>query len=228
MTRTSFIRAALAAGATMVLVAGCGSSNDSATSSSTSAASSSSASSSAKASTSASAKTSSSAGSGTATSGTGSVGATATSTVGAGTTQLDAQSTTWFDTLCTGLAPFKSFATNPPNITTAADVSSLMTNVGGAMTQTGATLASTPPPTFQGGDTAASGIVAALQQYGPVFSDFGQKAAQIDPNDAAALQQLATDFETQVSGASSLTQFDFDTAVKQAVNQIPYCNGIFS
>jgi hypothetical protein len=221
MMRAQFIRAAVAAGAAMVLIAGCGSSNDSASSSSTSAASSSSsaASSSAKASTSASEKTSS---------GTSSVGATATSTVGAGTTELDAQSTTWFDTLCTGLAPFKSLATNPPNITSAADVSSLMTNVGGAMTQTGSALASIPPPTFQGGDTAASGIVAALQQYGPVFSDFGQKAAQIDPNDAAALQQLATDFETQVSGASSLTQFDFDPAVKQAVNQIPSCNGIFS
>jgi len=220
MTRASFIRAAVAAGAAMVLIAGCGSSNDSASSSTSAASSSSSAaSSSAKASTSASEKTSS---------GTSSVGATATSTVGAGTTELDAQSATWFDTLCTGLAPFKSLATNPPNITSAADVSSLMTNVGGAMTQTGSALASTPPPTFQGGDTAASGIVAALQQYGPVFSDFGQKAAQIDPNDAAALQQLATDFEGQVSGASSLTQFDFDPAVKQAVNQIPSCNGIFS
>ena len=220
MTRTSFIRAAVAAGAAMVLIAGCGSSNDSASSSTSAVSSSSSAaSSSAKALTSASEKTSS---------GTSSVGATATSTVGAGTTELDAQSTTWFDTLCTGLAPFKSLATNPPSITTAADVSSLMTNVGGAMTQTPSTLASTPPPTFQGGDTAASGIVAALQQYGPVFTDFGQKAAQIDPNDAAALQQLATDFESEVSGASSLTQFDFDPAVKQAVNQIPSCNGIFS
>jgi hypothetical protein len=215
-------RASIVAGivAAAVLLAACSSSSD--TASSTTAAATSAVSSSPISSTAASSSAASS------TAAASSLSATSTSaiTIGGDTTELDAQTATWFDTFCTGMGPLGELQSGASSISSVQQLSEQMTSIGTALTDTGAKLAVLPPPTFEGGDQVAQQLQANMQQGGPVFTEYGQKALQLDPNDQAAGNQFLADFQTATAGLG-IANFEPTPEVRQAVRAVPACQTLF-
>ena len=220
-------RASMVAGivAAAVLLAACSSSSD--TASSTTAAATSAVSSSPISSTAASSSAASS------TAAASSLSATSTSapsssaiTIGGDTTELDAQTATWFDTFCTGMGPLGELQSGASSISSVQQLSEQMTSIGTALTDTGAKLAVLPPPTFEGGDQVAQQLQANMQQGGPVFTEYGQKALQLDPNDQAAGNQFLADFQTATAGLG-IANFEPTPEVRQAVRAVPACQTLF-
>ena len=215
-------RASMVAGivAAAVLLAACSSSSD--TASSTTAAATSAVSSSPISSTAASSSAASS------TAAASSLSATSTSaiTIGGDTTELDPQTATWFDTFCTGMGPLGELQSGASSISSVQQLSEQMTSIGTALTDTGAKLAVLPPPTFEGGDQVAQQLQANMQQGGPVFTEYGQKALQLDPNDQAAGNQFLADFQTATAGLG-IANFEPTPEVRQAVRAVPACQTLF-
>jgi hypothetical protein len=141
---------------------------------------------------------------------------------------LDATSTAWFETFCGGLSGLTDLQSQASSISSPAQAGQLLGDLGTALTSTGQQLSTLPPPTFQGGQELATTAVQALQQVGPAFTEFGQKAAALDPNDQAAAQQFGSEFQQQLSGLQGLTQIRLDPDTQEAVSQIPACAPLFS
>jgi len=139
---------------------------------------------------------------------------------------LDAQTATWFDTFCTGMGPLGELQSGASSISSVQQLSEQMTSIGTALTDTGAKLAVLPPPTFEGGDQVAQQLQANMQQGGPVFTEYGQKALQLDPNDQAAGNQFLADFQTATAGLG-IANFEPTPEVRQAVRAVPACQTLF-
>lgn len=200
--------------AASVLLVACGSSSDTATSTTAATSSSAAASSSSSPATPSKASTSSSASS-----------STASSSVPAGsavaTAEVDAQTAAWFDTFCTGVAAFGTLGSGAAP-TSPQELGDQLTTIGTTFTDTAAKLAALPPPTFEGGELVAQQLVTNMQTGGPVFTEFGQKAALLDPNDQAAGKQFQADFQAAVASLG-IANFEPTPAAKAAVRAVPSC-----
>jgi hypothetical protein len=144
---------------------------------------------------------------------------------------LDAASATWFDVMCTALGPVGVEA----NPSTPAELLTLQQTFATTITQTAATLATTPPPGFDGGTGWAASVIAVLQSSSATMTaalaqSTGELAA-LDPNDQAALES----FKTKVSqppgfkdAYTLLATMDtqVDPSVAAAVHEIPSCASI--
>lgn len=137
-----------------------------------------------------------------------------------GTVEVDAQTYAWFDTFCTGVASFGALGDSSPS--SPEELGELLTTVGTTFTDTGAQLAALPPPTFDGGAEVAQQLVTNMQQGGPVFTEYGQQAAALDPNDQAAGQQFQADFQAAVA-ALGISSFTPPPAARAAVTAVPSC-----
>ena len=148
---------------------------------------------------------------------------------------LDAQTTAWFDTLCMGIAPIKqaeslaSQTGSDPTTQQKAVVSTLKT-LSEAFIATSASLAGTPPPTFDGGAEFATKVTTGLFSAGGGLSSGATKFAAVDPTDAAAMKAavatLQTDLESAVKPLQAMSTLD--PAVKSATEQIPSCKALGS
>lgn len=145
-----------------------------------------------------------------------------TLTAGDGSGELDEQTTTWFSTFCSGLTGL----TDLQSISSAQQASQVLQRVGTQMTDTGQKLATLGPPTFTAGDQMAASSIESLNQIGPAFVSFGERAATIQENDMAATQQFATDFQTQLAPLQNLTKIKLDPQTQQAVMAIPECTQV--
>ena len=148
---------------------------------------------------------------------------------------LDAQTTAWFDALCTGVAPIKkaeslaSQTGSDPTTQQKAVVSTLKT-LSEAFIATSASLAGTPPPTFDGGAEFATKVTSGLLSAGGGLSSGATKFAAVDPTDAAAMKAavatLQTDLESAVKPLQAMSTLD--PAVQSATEQIPSCKALGS
>lgn len=145
-----------------------------------------------------------------------------TTTVGGAATTLDAQSTTWFDTMCTGMAPLADLR----DVDSKQELSDAMTAAGQAFQQTGAQLATIPPPTFEGGEELAQTAQTGLQSFGQTFIDFGQRVLEIADGDTAAQEQFKTDLE-QAAADSPVAQLQLTPDLAEQVRAIPSCRSLF-
>lgn len=156
--------------------------------------------------------------------------AEASASGGAAAAELDAQSTTWFETLCGGVAPVAELAqtADTSGLSDAAAQQKgveLITEFGTALSDTGAALADTPPPTFDGGEDFASTMSDGLTESGTQMAALAESFGAIDPADTAALQAAVTalpdDLATAVAPLSALG--DIDPAISAAAQEIPAC-----
>lgn len=149
---------------------------------------------------------------------------------GAAPAELDAQSTTWFETLCSGVAPVAELAktADTSGLSDAAAQQKgveLITQFGAALSDTGATLADTPPPTFDGGEEFATTMSNGLTESGSQMADLAKSFGSIDPTDTAALEEavasLPDDLSAAVAPLSAIG--DLDAGVSAAAQEIPSC-----
>lgn len=148
----------------------------------------------------------------------------ATTTVGGGVTELDAQSVTWFSTFCGGFSGLADLQSQGSNLNSPAAVGQFFGKIGQAMSDTSQKLQSVPPPTFEGGDQLASTATDVFNKIGPAFTQFGQQAATIDPNDKAALQQFGSQLQEQLGSLKDVQAIQLSPDVKAAVEkQVPEC-----
>lgn len=150
----------------------------------------------------------------------------AVTTVGGDVTEFDTQTTTWFDTMCTGIAPLSELSSSLSTAASTADLSTTMTSVGTAFTDTALKLQDLPAPTFDGGDALAQTVEQGLQNFGQTFVDFGVRAAQLKDGDSAGLQQFQNDLQSELAD-SPVTQLDATPAVQQQIQKIPSCEPYF-
>lgn len=150
----------------------------------------------------------------------------AATTIGGDTTELDPQTVTWFDTFCAGIAPFASLQNGTEQVDSVEDLSGLLTEIGATFTETSDSLATIPPPTFDGGEVLADRLVTNMAEGGALFTDFGERALALDPNDQVAGQQFLTEFQ-QAASAFQLTDFEVTPAITAAVREIPSCASTF-
>lgn len=148
-----------------------------------------------------------------------------TISAGGSSTELDAQSAAWFTTFCGGLSGLTELQN--ASSATPAEAGQLLSTLGTTFTQTAQQLASAPPPTFDGGAEAAASAIQAMQQIGPTFVEFGQKAATIPESDTAAAQQFATEFQQQLQPLQGLSQVAVTPETQQAIAKVPACAGLF-
>ena len=148
-----------------------------------------------------------------------------TISAGGSSTELDEQSTAWFTTFCGGLSGLTELQN--ASSATPAEAGQLLSTLGSTLTQTAQQLAAAPPPTFDGGAEAAASAVQAMQQIGPTFVEFGQKAAAIQEGDTAAAQQFATEFQQQLQPLQGLSQVAVTPETQQAIAKVPACAGLF-
>lgn len=147
--------------------------------------------------------------------------------------ELDAQSTTWFETLCSGVSPIAELAqtADTSGLSDAAAQQKgveLITQFGTALSDTGAALADTPAPTFDGGEDLASTMASGLAESGTQMAALAQSFGAIDPADTAALeaavQSLPDDLQTAVAPLSAIGELD--PSVSAAVQEIPACQAL--
>jgi hypothetical protein len=199
--KRSVVTAVLAA--SVLLVAGC-SSNDSGTASTTTAAATSTAASSSAES--------------------------AESSGGVVAAELDAQTVAWFEALCDGAAPIAELASTA-DTTGLTDAEAqlegveLLNGISAAFADTGAALAGTPPPTFDGGEEFASTMASGLTESGTKVADLAASLGAIDPTDSAALEQAVTELPDELTTALSplAALGDLDPAISAAAQEIPAC-----
>ena len=147
------------------------------------------------------------------------------STVGAAGGKLDAQSTTWFSTLCTSLEPIATLNDFPQlsasNIGQLREYADRITNIGTNFSASAAQLKQLPAPTFPGGADYADKSVAAVAEFGNVFSQLGQK---LKAGDAAGLASLS---DVMQSGPiKDLSGLELDTSTSKSIAAIPACKKI--
>lgn len=147
------------------------------------------------------------------------------STVGAAGGKLDAQSTTWFSTLCTSLEPIATLNDFPQlsasNIGQLHEYADRITKIGTNFSASAAQLKQLPAPTFPGGAGYADKSVAALAEFGNVFSQLGQK---VKAGDAAGLASLS---DVMQSGPiKDLSGLELDTSTSKSIAAIPACKKI--
>jgi len=135
--------------------------------------------------------------------------------------EVDATTATWFDTFCTGVAVLGELG-GGDGPGSPQELGNQLTTVGTTFTDTAAKLAALPPPTFEGGEEVAQQLVTNMHAGGPVFIEYGQKAAQLDPTDQAAGEQFQVDFEAAVADLG-ITDFEPTPAAKAAVREVPSC-----
>lgn len=136
------------------------------------------------------------------------------------TVEVDAQTAAWFDTFCTGVAVFGELGKTTP--TNPQELGEQLTTVGTTFTDTATKLSVLPPPTFEGGDELAQQLVTNMQTGGPVFTEFGEKAALLDPNNQAAGQQFQAEFQAAVANLG-IANFEPTPAAREAVKAVPAC-----
>lgn len=145
------------------------------------------------------------------------------STVGQGVTALDGQSAAWFKTFCGSFAGVADLQKNV-QADNPAQAGHVLQQFGEQIKAAGGQMGQQPPPTFQGGAELSANAQQAFTQLGSSFSDFGAKLAAVDPNDQAAAQQLANEFEAQLGQLEQLENIQPDPAVLDAaVQQVPEC-----
>lgn len=140
---------------------------------------------------------------------------------GGATGDVDAETVAWFDTFCTGIAVFADLGENEPD--SPEELGQQLTTVGTSFTDTAADLKTLPPPTIEGGNELAQQLIGNMEEAGPVFTDFGQRVAQIDASDQVAGEQFQKDFEAAVSDLDIAT-FEPNAAARSAVADIPSCD----
>lgn len=147
---------------------------------------------------------------------------------------IDAQTTAWFDTLCTGIAPIKSVESagpETPNPDPAAGQQALISAIqtlSGAFTSTSATLATTPPPTFEGGAEFASTVTTGLGATGADLAKSAETFAAVDPSDASKLAAAKTTLQADLIKAVGPLQSisGLDPAIQAATTEIPSCKSL--
>ena len=159
----------------------------------------------------------------------------ATTTVGGGG-DLDEASVTWFDTYCSGVSPALAEVKNLSGTMGGAGsdpkkllqtLSKTFTSMGNAFTKTAKDLDGVPVPTFNGGDTLATSVTKAMNEFGPKFTKLGATLAKADPNDPKALAQLQ-DLGKDMQGLQELSRFKVDAGTLAAIKEIPSCKTLFS
>ncbi|MEJ7648350.1 MAG: hypothetical protein WKF57_04765 [Nakamurella sp.] len=159
----------------------------------------------------------------------------ATTTVGGGG-DLDEASVTWFDTYCSGVSPALTEVKNLSGTMGGAGsdpkkllqtLSKTFTSMGNAFTKTAKDLDGVPVPTFNGGDTLATSVTKAMNEFGPKFTKLGATLAKADPNDPKALAQLQ-DLGKDMQGLQELSRFKVDAGTLAAIKEIPSCKTLFS
>ena len=144
-------------------------------------------------------------------------------TVGQGVTTLDEQSAAWFANFCGSLSGLsqiqqKTQAGSP------AEAGQAIQQVGEQVKAAAQQMGQQPPPTFEGGAELSATAQQAFTQLGTAFSDFGAKLATVNPDDKAAAQQLASEFQAQLGQLQELRNIKPDPAVLDAaVKQVPEC-----
>lgn len=162
-------------------------------------------------------------------------GATSAASSSAGAVaSIDAQTTAWFDALCTGIAPIKSVENaglDTPNPDPAAGQQQLIgaiKTLSSAFTSTSATLATTPPPTFDGGAQFASTVTTGLGTTGTDLAKSAETFAAVDPSDASKLAAAKTTLKADLIKAVGPLQSisGLDPAIQAATTQIPSCKSL--
>ena len=156
----------------------------------------------------------------------------ASSAVAAAST--DAQTTAWFDALCTGIAPIKSVESaglgtqNPDPAAGQQALIGAITTLSSAFTSTSATLATTPPPTFDGGAQFASTVTTGLGTTGTDLAKSAETFAAVDPSDAATLAAAKTTLQADLIKAVGPLQSisGLDPAIQAATTEIPSCKSL--
>lgn len=156
-----------------------------------------------------------------------------TTTVG-GESTLDETSTKWFDTYCSGVSPALEEAKKLSSIGGTSDpkalfktLSSTMTTMGNAFTQTAQKLEGVPAPTFNGGDTLAATVLKVMKEYGPKFTELGTELAKADPSDPKSMEKLST-LGSSMSDLQDLAKFKVDSKTLAAIKEVPSCTPLFS
>lgn len=147
---------------------------------------------------------------------------------------LDAQSAAWFDALCTEIAPItavEDIADDSSGQDAAARWQAKLNALRAlsqAFSATSARLATTPPPTFDGGTDFAEKLTAGLSSAASTLSTAADKLDDVDPTDATALAAAQPVFKIKMVEAISALQTvsQLDPAVVAAVRGIPSCQSL--